>query len=163
MLHETRQNDSPLLEYKKYRPNHHAKSHQVVPSQLFFKINKREDAEYNQGNNLLNGFQLCGGELIVPDTVGRYLKTIFTTKAMNQLIKITFSRGDSLYFRCPYHAMVINIFDTIKRIIVFILVFPLGCVSMKKSYSKLYHGRMFLENGFYGVKLLFLDDFIRVF
>jgi len=39
---------------------------------------------------------------------------------MDQLMRITFHRDESLYLRWPYHATVIKTFDTVRRATVFI-------------------------------------------
>src|ERR1041384_2864983 len=42
----------------------------------------------------------------------------YSTKAIPQLARITIHRGESLYLRCPYQAIVMNILDTVNRKIV---------------------------------------------
>jgi hypothetical protein len=43
---------------------------------------------------------------------------IYSKRAINQAIRITFQSTTCLYFRCPYQANVINILEIIRRMIV---------------------------------------------
>src|SRR5450432_3514314 len=42
----------------------------------------------------------------------------YSKKAMPQLARITFQSASLRYFRCPYHAKVMKIFETVSRRIV---------------------------------------------
>jgi len=48
----------------------------------------------------------------------------YSTKAIPQLTRITIHKGESLYLRCPYQAMVMKMFDTVSRAIVYMDSFP---------------------------------------
>jgi len=39
----------------------------------------------------------------------------YSKKAIPQLTRITVISGADLYFRCPYHANVMNTFDAVRR------------------------------------------------
>ncbi len=93
-------NASPFFEYKEYRPDHHGKSNNVIPPQIFFKVNCGENAEYNQGNNLLNGLQLGGGELVMSHAVCRHLKAIFN-KGNKPAYKDNLGKGRFLILEMP--------------------------------------------------------------
>jgi len=45
----------------------------------------------------------------------------YSTKAISQLMTITFPRGEHSYFKRPYHAIVIKIFETESRITVLVV------------------------------------------
>jgi hypothetical protein len=66
----------PLLKNKEYRAKDEYKADNVIPLQLFFQINDRENTEDHQRDNFLNGFQLCRGELVVTNTIRWNLKAI---------------------------------------------------------------------------------------
>ncbi len=44
----------------------------------------------------------------------------YSTKAIDQLARMAIHNGELLYFRWPYHAKVMNTFDTVRRSMVFI-------------------------------------------
>ena len=44
----------------------------------------------------------------------------YSTKAISQLITMTFNNGDDLYLRWPYQAKVIKMLEAVKRISGFI-------------------------------------------
>jgi hypothetical protein len=67
---------SPFFENDKDRADHHGKTSQIVPFQLFLQIDHREDAKHDQSNHFLDGFQLGGVELVMADAIRRHLEAI---------------------------------------------------------------------------------------
>lgn len=67
---------SPLLKNDEHGADHHGKTSQIVPFQLFLQIDHREDAKHDQGNHFLDSFQLGGVELVMSDSIRRDLETI---------------------------------------------------------------------------------------
>jgi hypothetical protein len=53
------------------------KTHAVIPSEFVAEIHDREDGEDRESNNLLNGLQLGGAELVGADAVRGNLETVF--------------------------------------------------------------------------------------
>ena len=69
---------------------------------------------------LLLGLAACGGDHKNEAYIEKPVDDLYNS-AMDQLRRITTSKGLLLYFRWPYHAMVINIFEMISKPTVFIV------------------------------------------
>lgn len=69
-----------------------------------------------KGDDFLNYFELGYGIDFVSEAVGGNLKAVLK-KAISQLIKMTLHKPCDLKRRCPYHANVINMLDTARRMI----------------------------------------------
>jgi hypothetical protein len=110
---------SPLLEDEENRTHHEDKSDQVIPFQVFPQVQDGETAEDDEGDALLNGLQLSRREFITADPAGGNLETILE-KAISQLTRTAVHKGESLYFRCPYQAKVMKMFEMSRRPIVLI-------------------------------------------
>ncbi len=57
--------------------NDQAEADEVIPAEVFLEVEDREDHENDQGDHLLDGFQLGGVELAMAVTIGRNLETVF--------------------------------------------------------------------------------------
>jgi hypothetical protein len=66
----------PLSKDEKDGQDNQSESNHIIPSEFLFQIQDGKSRKDNEGNHFLNRFQLGGGKLTVPDTVGRHLKTV---------------------------------------------------------------------------------------
>ena len=64
------------MKNEKYADNNEAEARGVVPLDLFTEIKDREDGEHRQGDDLLNGLQLRGGEFVRTNAIRRYLEAV---------------------------------------------------------------------------------------
>src|SRR5882724_11330128 len=70
----------------------------------------------------------------------------YSKKAMPQLMAITFHRATLRYFKCPYHANVINMFEIVRSRIV------------RKVCSCLHHQGVTIRTG-QDVSIIFLTEY----
>jgi hypothetical protein len=68
---------SPFLEDDKHRADDHCEADQIVPAQVLFQVENREDRKDGESDDLLNGLQLCRREFVGADAVGGNLKAVF--------------------------------------------------------------------------------------
>jgi hypothetical protein len=82
----------------------------VVPLELVAQIQHGKYGEDRQGDHFLDGLELRGGEFVGADAVGGHLKAIFE-EGDAQLARMTFQSASLRYFRWPYQAKVMKIFE----------------------------------------------------
>jgi hypothetical protein len=66
----------PLPKNKKYSQDNQAKADHVIPAKFLFQIQDGKTGKNDKRNDFLNRFQLGGGKLSMPQTIGRNLKAI---------------------------------------------------------------------------------------
>jgi hypothetical protein len=66
----------PLMEDKKGAHGDASEAESVIPLERIAQIRDGENGEHRQGNDFLNGFQLCAGKFVRPDAIGRNLEAI---------------------------------------------------------------------------------------
>jgi hypothetical protein len=86
----------------------------VIPLESFAEIDPRENRENGQRDHLLDDLQLECGEFAVTNAVRRNLKAILQERD-HQLTTIRRARGAWRYFKCPYHAIAMKIFEQIGK------------------------------------------------
>ena len=86
----------------------------MIPADLLAQIKNRKHGKDAQRDDFLHAFELGGGIILVPDSVGGDLQAVFEN-AIPQLTKITTHSEVDLNFKCPYHAKVIKMFEQINR------------------------------------------------
>src|SRR5882672_8697159 len=65
-----------FLKHEENRTHHQAKCDEIVPFEVFFQIEEGKPRKYHQGDDLLDGFQLSGAELVRSDSVRGHHKAI---------------------------------------------------------------------------------------
>ena len=114
--------DLELVEHEERARHQATEGDGMVPVQLVTKVERREHPEDRQGNDFLDHLQLVRRKVLAPMRLAGTCRQ-YSKNAMDQLTTITFHNGTSRYFRWPYHAKVIKIFEPINKRMVHMCVF----------------------------------------
>lgn len=87
----------PIIKCKIDSYYNERKGYNIVPFELFFKIEDSKNAEHYQRNDFLNDFQLVGAILTASDAVCGYLKAILK-KSDSPTDENDFPEGDFFVF-----------------------------------------------------------------
>ena len=74
------QTDSPLFEDEEDGGDHHKKTDDVVPLEVFLEIDNGKHAKDYKRDDFLNGLKLGGGKGVRADAVGGDLKTVLNKR-----------------------------------------------------------------------------------
>jgi hypothetical protein len=99
------------------RDNQHV-GDRVVPPERLVEQKVGDNSKNSERDAFLDDLQLREGKLLRADAIGWDLKDVLEERHP-QLAKMANRSGSLLYFRWPYHAMVIKTFEMMSRMTVF--------------------------------------------